>query len=207
MSPIKIIGDLYSYFKYDILAMEGHMKFYTAKYDRVFKTIFCDDKHPELMREFLSRILNKKVENINFLRNEIPISGTGEKVKTVDVFCLVDGVYTHIEINSNIDSIIHIRNFIYFSTLYANNIKRGEEYNDNNQFIHLDFSYGLGNQYDIHEEYRVQNSKSMVYVSNFSIVEFNMDKAMKFWYDKDEKNIKKYKELIILDSDISILDS
>ena len=36
-------------------------------------------------------------------------------------------------------------------------------------------------------------------MKNFRIIEWNMDKIMKFWYDKDEENIEKYKYLIMLD--------
>jgi len=28
-------------------------KFYTAKYDRVFKTVLCDEENPHLLQEFL----------------------------------------------------------------------------------------------------------------------------------------------------------
>ena len=66
-------------------------KFYTAKYDRVFKTILCDEDNKDLFQEFLSRLLKKKVEIIEFLRNELPVQTTLEKVKTVDVLVKVDG--------------------------------------------------------------------------------------------------------------------
>ncbi len=75
-------------------------KYYTAKYDRVFKTIFCNEDDTYLMREFLTRILERKVEEVQFLRNEIGIENVEEQVKTVDVFALVDGVYLHIEMNT-----------------------------------------------------------------------------------------------------------
>ena len=33
--------------------------------------------------------------------------------------------------------------------------------------------------------------KDNKYIDNFKIVEYNMDRIMKFWYDKDVKNIIK----------------
>lgn len=51
-------------------------KFYTAKYDRVFKAVLCDEDNKELFQEFLSRLLKKKVEIIEFLRNELPVTTT-----------------------------------------------------------------------------------------------------------------------------------
>ena len=74
-------------------------KFYTAKYDRVFKTVLCDEENPHLLQEFLSRILKKKIEIVEFLRNELPVNDVIEKVKTVDVLVKADNEYVHIEIN------------------------------------------------------------------------------------------------------------
>ena len=74
--------------------------FYTAKMDRVFKTIFCDENNKDLMKEFLSRLLEKNVEEVQFLRNELSVQNTKEKVKTVDIFALVDKEYIHIELNT-----------------------------------------------------------------------------------------------------------
>ena len=38
---------------------EKEKKFYTAKYDRVFKTIFCNEDDPTLLKELLERILKR----------------------------------------------------------------------------------------------------------------------------------------------------
>ena len=65
-------------------------KFYTAKYDRVFKTVLCDEDNPHLLQEFLSRILKKKVEIVEFLKNELPVRNVSERVKTVDVLVKAD---------------------------------------------------------------------------------------------------------------------
>ena len=89
-------------------------KFYTAKYDRVFKTVLCDEDDKELLQEFLSRLLNKKVEIIEFLRNELPVSTILEKSKIVDVLVKVDGEYTYIELNGTSPKYLHIRNYIFF---------------------------------------------------------------------------------------------
>ena len=51
----------------DIMSLERKNimkdKFYTAKYDRVFKDIFCDEDNKELLREFLSRTLKRESRN------------------------------------------------------------------------------------------------------------------------------------------------
>ena len=79
-------------------------KFYTAKYDRVFKTILCDEDDKSLLQEFLSRLLKRKVEVIQFLRNELPVQTVLERTKTVDVLVKADQEYIHIELNSNMSA-------------------------------------------------------------------------------------------------------
>ena len=37
-------------------------KFYTAKFDCVFKTIFCDEDNPSLLKKLLERIFKKKID-------------------------------------------------------------------------------------------------------------------------------------------------
>lgn len=174
-------------------------KFYTAKYDRVFKSVLCDEDNPYLFQEFLSRILKKKVEIVEFLRNELPISNSLEKVKTVDVLVKADCEYIHIEINIGIPTYLHIRNFIYFSTIYSKKVKRGESYDYVTKFIHFDFTYGMENNEQDYIEYYVQSEKGEKYAKNIKIIEYNMDKIMEYWYNKNIQKVNKYKHLVMLD--------
>lgn len=173
-------------------------KFYTAKYDRVFKTILCDEDDKELLQEFLSRLLERKVEIIEFLRSELPVSTTEEKTKTVDVLVKVDGEYTHIELNGTSPKYLHIRNYMYFSSLYIKKVQKGEEYDLETKFIHIDLTYGMDSGKDI-IKYYVQSSDNEKYLENIEIIEYNMDKIMEYWYNQDIQKVNQYKHLIMLD--------
>lgn len=174
-------------------------KFYTAKYDRVFKTILCNEENQELLQEFLSRILKRKVEIIEFLRNELPVETTLEKVKVVDVLVKADLEYIHIELNGNFPNYLHVRNYIYFSTLYTKKVQRGEEYDLKTKFLHIDFTYGLDKNKEECIRYFLQSEKKEKYLENIEIIEYNMDKIMEYWYNKKEEKIEEYKHLIMLD--------
>lgn len=154
-----------------------------------------------MLEEFLSRLLGKEVKYVKFLRNELPVNNVYDKLKTVDVLVLVDNEYVHIELNidGNKDY-LHNRNFIYFTEVY-NRKKRGSEYNIKTQFIHIDLSYGLSKDKDEYEEFYVMSKKGNKYVSNIKIIEYNMDKIMEYWYNKNIDRINKYIHLIILDLD------
>ena len=56
-------------------------KFYTSKYDRVFKSIFCNEEEKHMITILLESILNKKISTLSFLNNELPINNVNEKIK------------------------------------------------------------------------------------------------------------------------------
>lgn len=173
-------------------------KFYTAKYDRVFKTILCDEDDKSLLQEFLSRLLKRKVEVIQFLRNELPVQTVLERTKTVDVLVKADQEYIHIELNSNMSAYLHGRNFIFFSTIYSKKAQRGENYDLETKYLHIDLTYGMKSEEE-QISYYIQSNKEVKYVKNIEIIEYNMDKLMGYWYNNNEEKIQEYKHLIMLD--------
>ena len=48
-------------------------KFYTAKYDRIFRSIFVDDEDYTLMEALLSECLDTNVKIIRYLKSELSI--------------------------------------------------------------------------------------------------------------------------------------
>lgn len=183
------------------------MKFYTAKYDRVFKTIFCNEDKPYLMKELLERILHLKIIKLSFLSNELTLESINERSKTVDVLVKTENKYIHIEINSSNPNYLHHRNFIYFSSIFSKKTKKGTDYDLETEFIHIDFTYGLSKKYPEEGIYYLMNKEGLKYVEKFKIIEYNMDKIMQYWYTLDKENINKYKHLIMLDLDKKSLET
>ena len=68
----------------------------------------------------------------------------------------------------------------------------------NINIIQINFSYGLKKD-KLFSRYYIQDEDGNKYVSNFLIIELNMDKYMEFLYNKDEEEINKYIEHIMLD--------
>ena len=175
-------------------------KFYTSKYDLVFKAIFCDDDNPYMMKCLLEDILKIKIEKIQFLNSELKVKRIKERKKIVDALVKVnDNIYINLEINSRKDRNIAFRNLVYFYHIIASKTLKSEKYDLNNQYIHIDFSYGLSSNKETEEEYKERNKTSKIeYIDNIKLIEFNMDKIVKFWYDKDEKKIAENKYLIMM---------
>ena len=185
---------------------EEDNKFYTAKFDRVFKTIFCDEDNPSLLKELLERIFKKKIESIEFLRSELPVVSVVDRSKTVDVLVKVDNEYLHIELNCNYKNYLHTRNFIYFTNIYSRKTVRGKKYDFKTKFIHIDFTYGLSKKIEDVTHYYVMSNNGKKYIHNFEIIEYNMDKITDYWYNLDMEKVKEYKHLIMLDLEKNDLD-
>ena len=173
-------------------------KFYTAKNDAVFKSIFCNKNDTFLLKELLERCLKKKIEIIKLYPPEVIKKNIYVKGKTLDVLAKADGKIINIEVNSGYYDGMHQRNFGYICEKYGEAIKVGENYADMGDIIQINFTWGLPSKYETVEKYElISLDTKNKYVDNFAIYEFNMDKIKKLWYSGN----KEYEFLAILDCD------
>ena len=108
----------------------------TAKYDSIFKNIFCDEDNPKLLIKLLESILNIEITNIKFLNNELKIHKKDERTKRVDGIFLINGkIYCHIEVNSSHNNELTYRNSIFFYSIIVSKTLKNENYNLNDNFI------------------------------------------------------------------------
>ena len=183
-------------------------KFYTGKSDVVFKAIYCNEDNIYLTNYFLKKLLNEDVNIIGFLNTELNVNHVLSRRKTVDSLICTEDKMIHIELNSNGSaSYLNIRNFTFFSEIYNKKTLAGQKYKDHIDFIHFDFSYNLPkSNKNLVRIYTVNDRNGHNYINNFKIIEYNMDRIMKFWYDEDEENIIKYIHLITLSLNLKELN-
>ena len=191
--------------------------FYTARNDKVFKTIMADEDNKKMLIKFLERILNKKIEELTYLKNELTINYPLEKRKTVDVLVKTEDLYIHLELNNGYNDYLHMRNFCYFTNIYSKKTKAGRNYNLKEIFIQINFTYKniiksrldknkILEDKELLRIYKVMDKDLKTYIENLEIWEFNMDRIMQIWYDNNESEIEKYKHLIMLDSSLDELE-
>ena len=183
-------------------------KFYTGNSDVVFKAIYCNEDNIYLTNYFLKKLLNEDVNIIGFLNTELNVNHVLSRRKTVDSLICTEDKMIHIELNSNGSaSYLNIRNFTFFSEIYNKKTLAGQKYKDDIDFIHFDFSYNLPkSNKNLVRIYTVNDKNGHNYINNFKIIEYNMDRIMKFWYDEDEENIIKYIHLITLSLNLKELN-
>ena len=85
----------------------------------------------------------------------------------------------------------------FISDVYSHSTLVGEKYDTDKKYIQINFSYGVDDNKGT-RIYYMQDEEGKQFVNNLIIYEVNMDYYMKMWYDKNEKEIEKYKYLIML---------
>ena len=156
------------------------------------------EENKDLLTFLLENILDLKIKEIKYLNLERNVLNVHVKRKHFDLFLDTDIGKIQVEINSYYSDYIPVRNTSYICNTYTSYTSRGYKYNPNINIIQINFSYGLKKD-KLFSKYYIQDEDGNKYVSNFLIIELNMDKYMEFWYNKDEKEINEYIEYIMLD--------
>ena len=181
-------------------------EFYTAKNDRVFKEIFMKEENKDILIKLLESILNIKIIELEYLNLEKNVDNINIRKKYFDLHVKTSSENIQIEVNPNVLEYTRPRNVSYICDTYSHQVLKGEEYNEDNKVIQINFTYGLmknkKDKYymdDAYRIYKIQDEKKNSYVENFTIYEYNMDYLMKVWYSKNEKEIDRYKYIIMMD--------
>ena len=156
------------------------------------------EENKDLVTFLLENILDLKIKEIKYLNLERNVLNIHVKRKHFDLFLDTDIGKIQVEINSYYSDYIPVRNTSYICNTYTSYTSRGDKYDPNINIIQINFSYGLKKD-KLFSKYYIQDEDGNKYVSNFLIIELNMDKYMEFWYNKAEEEINKYIEYIMLD--------
>ena len=117
--------------------------------------------------------------------------------KYLDILLETDQGLVGIEINSSVEDYLHPRNLAFQCDNYAHYTLVGKDYTEKVKIIQINLTYNMKDD-ELVRIYYIQDDTGKKYVQNFRIIEWNMDKLMEFWYDKDEEKIKEYRHLIML---------
>ena len=169
-----------------------------VKSKNTFPRIAIKEENKDLLICLLEKILELKIKEIKYLNLERNVLNVHVKRKHFDLFLDTDIGKIQVEINSYYSDYIPVRNTSYICNTYTSYTSRGDKYDPNINIIQINFSYGLKKD-KLFSRYYIQDEDGNKYVSNFLIIELNMDKYMEFWYNKDEKEINEYIEYIMLD--------
>lgn len=150
------------------------------KIERNFKAVVADPNDTKLLECILTDILDEKVHIVKFISNELKI--TDLIVETNNGECLL------IELNSNYDNSLKLRNLSYFTSYYS-------------QIVAINLIYGMSEKEPFKEIYYLRgNITGRIYTDTFKIIDVNLDKYKEKWYDKCIEGDKKHIYLVMLNA-------
>ena len=177
-------------------------------YDPLFKLVFGDINHLDRLNYLLSIILNKKVEVIELLPNDLIEDNRINKKNEVDLLCKLDKEYVSIEINTDFDDTIVKRNYTYISRLLSKELNAGDSYKkdniDNNDDKEIKMYYQinintknfLGEPFEIcHVKGEYSNMIAAKFIENYYI---NVSYYVKKWYTLNGKGLTDFEKLMVL---------
>lgn len=104
-----------------------------AKLDIVFKKLFADPKNEDILKAFISDILEiplKDIKKIEITNPELVPESVEEKFVRIDVKLTVNDTLVNIEIQINNEGFFEDRSLYQWSRLFVSDLKRGQEYSE-----------------------------------------------------------------------------
>ena len=183
-------------------------KFYKISKDAMFKSIFCKEENWVLLERLIEEVINEKVEIINLSVPELPKDRIYIKGKILDVLVKTAKGEINIEINSETDYYLKRRNASYIFQRYSNSVKSSESYQSMPNFIQINLSSNLRNDYSRIATYTLYDYENKItFIDNLKIYEINLVKYKEFCYNNDiDKSIiamidMSYEELLKVKGD------
>lgn len=176
-------------------------KFYTSRYDRIFKTIFFKENDHELLKELIHEITKLVIHIEKIVNCELPISDILEKEKRVDGIIDTIRERIHIELNADTKECFRMRNFLYFVSIMLEDIKRGKNYNSKKKYIHISLDFSINNQLQNITQYQWHDAINKVStIKNIALYYVNISKIKEICKN-NEKLQKEFNLLYALDLD------
>ncbi|MDT7918857.1 Rpn family recombination-promoting nuclease/putative transposase [Clostridium perfringens] len=132
----------------------------SPKVDFVFKRIFGNEKHPEILISFLNAVMKPKdlIESVQIRNSDIEKEHIEDKYSRLDIKAITNkGEYINIEIQVKNEYNMIKRSLYYWSKMFENQIVEGDNYNKLAKTVCiniLDFKY-LRNE-KFHNVYRLK---------------------------------------------------
>ena len=172
-------------------------KFYTCKYDRVFKEVFMNEKNNDILASLLECILNVKIKEIEYPKLERDSDNNHILCKPLDLDLETDTGRQEIAVSVSHDKCERSKNINYYFKKYSYYVLKSDRYDPKTIITLINFNYDSQDAGCI-KKYTMRDKNGKQYVENFIIYEVNMSACEKIWDNKDIDGIKKNKYLVML---------
>ena len=165
--------------------MNKEEKIVMLKLDVIFKRVFGNDSNKAIIAAFISDLLEIPRESIKaiYINNvELTPEYLDMKFSRLDLRLDVDGRIVNIEMQVNRETDFKERTLFYWSKLYSEELRTGEEYGELKQTICINIiNFDLFDCEDYHSRFKVlETERHEVLTEKFAIHFFELKKLSKF---------------------------
>lgn len=165
--------------------MNKEEKIVMLKLDVIFKRVFGNDSNKAIIAAFISDLLEIPRESIKaiYINNvELTPEYLDMKFSRLDLRLDVDGRIVNIEMQVNRETDFKERTLFYWSKLYSEELKTGDEYGELKQTICINIiNFDLFDCEDYHSHFKVlETERHEVLTEKFAIHFFELKKLSKF---------------------------
>ncbi len=178
--------------------LDKNEKIVKLKLDIIFKRMFGNEKHERVIKSFIADLLEIPHESIRkiYINNvETAPEYMDRKFSRLDLKLDVDGRIVNIEMQVNREPDFKERTLFYWSKLYSEELKAGDEYAELKQTICINIiNFNLFESKDYHSHFKIiEKERQEVLTEKFGIHFFELKKVKE---SKKEKPMEDWLNLI-----------
>ena len=172
-------------------------KFYTARYEPIFMRSVVK---PNILKPLLEYILEKEIVELEILNPNLIQDYFKSRGQRLDVLVKTKEDIINVEINSNYNEEILIRNLHYIFKLASENTKRGNKYKIDNKIVQINLNFS-NSKYEKCEYILYDKRNELILTDYIKIYNIGIDKYIKNYYNNGKKFTKGEDLIIMLDLD------
>ena len=178
------------------------------KLDIIFKRIFGNAKNENIIAAFISDLLEiprKDIKAVYIDNVELVPEYLDQKFSRLDIKMDVDGRIVNIEMQVNREPDFKDRTLFYWSKLYSEELKVGEEYGELKQTICINIiNFDLFDCEDYHSNFRIlENERGELLTDKFAIHFFELKKLGRF---KKDRRMEDWLDLINAETESDLME-
>ena len=180
-------------------------------FDEAFKIMYGDPANIEILTMFLSKVLGVRYEDIEnkvaLIPLKTPKNTIGEKITERDVVVRIQDnnniskIILEVNINTrgNFYQTILKKNLLYLYDEASSGITTNDTYDNIPTTILFNFNnFFINTREKVIDEYLLRNEEGDILTESIRVVNINIEKCYKLWYNKDYEGLnEKEKEIVI----------
>ena len=192
----------------DQTAVDKDRPIVKLKLDVIFKRVFGDENNSDIIAAFISDLLElprDSVKSVSIDNVEIAPEFYGRKFSRLDLKLKVDDKIVNVEIQIGDKSYFKERTLFYWSKLYSNGLKEGEEYKQLRRTICINIvNFNLFDSENYHSHFQaLERTRHELLSDKFAIHFFELPKVGKF---KMNQRIEEWLTLIKAETEGDLME-